>query len=209
MLFCTPKIKYSHFSSLVPGAVNTIVGDSAYHRNTRFYVSNISLDTIRKLCASGRISIDMPASLCDITFSFWLLLPHPSRRGEGDGMIKSERRITPRYNLNTPLSFHRTESVSDHVQGARALNISSRGIYFASTQLMSVGESIEILLKMPSASPVQKRLCADSRVALRILNRQMYARAFGHWSSIALLRARPDSLPKRTALIDSSTSGGR
>ena len=111
-------------------------------------------------------------------------------------MIKSERRITPRYNLNTPLSFHRTESVSDHVQGARALNISSRGIYFASTQLMSVGESIEILLKMP------KRITGSKTAMRRFTGRVAHIESTnvprGHSGiGVQLLYYEPDLTPSR------------
>jgi Tfp pilus assembly protein PilZ len=64
-------------------------------------------------------------------------------------MIQSERRITPRYNRKTPLSFHKLDALSERVQCVRALNISSRGIYFATSVPMAVGEPIEILLEMP------------------------------------------------------------
>jgi len=64
-------------------------------------------------------------------------------------MKQSERRITPRYNRKTALSFHKLDALSERVQCARAINISSRGIYFATSVPMSVGEPIEILLEMP------------------------------------------------------------
>lgn len=64
-------------------------------------------------------------------------------------MKQSERRVTPRYSRKTPLSFHKLDALSEQVQCARAINISSRGIYFVTSVPMSVGEPIEILLEMP------------------------------------------------------------
>jgi hypothetical protein len=64
-------------------------------------------------------------------------------------MATSERRITPRFNLHTPLSFHRRETPSEGKQRARAINISSRGVYFATGLAMQVGEAVEVLLEIP------------------------------------------------------------
>lgn len=40
-------------------------------------------------------------------------------------MLTPERRVTPRFNLHTPLSFRRMEAPSKQEQ-ARAINISTR-----------------------------------------------------------------------------------
>ena len=60
-------------------------------------------------------------------------------------MLKSERRVTPRFNLRTPLSFHRMEAPSKQEQ-ARAINISTRGVYFITNLDICVGEAVEIVL---------------------------------------------------------------
>ncbi len=63
-------------------------------------------------------------------------------------MAASERRVTPRFNLHTPLSFHRMEPPSNQEQ-ARAINISTRGVYFITNLDICVGEAVEILLQVP------------------------------------------------------------
>lgn len=64
-------------------------------------------------------------------------------------MASSERRITPRFKLHTPLSFHRLEALSEGEQQANAINISTRGVYFATSLVLRVGEAAELLLEMP------------------------------------------------------------
>ena len=64
-------------------------------------------------------------------------------------MAISERRITPRFKLHTPLSFHRMETLSEGEQQAEAINISTRGVYFTTDLVLRVGEAVELLLEMP------------------------------------------------------------
>ena len=64
-------------------------------------------------------------------------------------MAASERRITPRFKLHTPLSFHRMEALSEGEQLAKAINISTRGVYFTTNLVLRVGEAVELLLEMP------------------------------------------------------------
>jgi hypothetical protein len=76
-------------------------------------------------------------------------------------MAASERRITPRFKLHTPLSFHRMEALSEGVQQAKAINISTRGVYFTTNLVLRVGEAVELLLQMPKrvtgAKPSNRR----------------------------------------------------
>jgi hypothetical protein len=64
-------------------------------------------------------------------------------------MIASERRSTPRFRLRTAFSFHRVEPQSEAEQQAKAINISSGGVYFVTTLAVCVGETIELLLEIP------------------------------------------------------------
>jgi len=64
-------------------------------------------------------------------------------------MATSERRITPRFKLHIPLSFHRIEESCEDAQQAKAINISTRGVYFMADRAMCVGEALEVLLQMP------------------------------------------------------------
>lgn len=60
-------------------------------------------------------------------------------------MAISERRITPRFKLHPPLSFHRREALSDGEQQAKAIIISTRGVYFVTNLVLRVGETVELL----------------------------------------------------------------
>jgi hypothetical protein len=64
-------------------------------------------------------------------------------------MATHEHRITPRFKLHTRLSFHRMEKLSEDEHLARAINISTRGVYFATNVILCVGEAVEVLLEMP------------------------------------------------------------
>jgi hypothetical protein len=64
-------------------------------------------------------------------------------------MATTDRRITPRFKLHTPLSFHRMEALSEGEQRAKAINISTRGVYFTTDLVLRVGEAVELLLEMP------------------------------------------------------------
>jgi PilZ domain len=64
-------------------------------------------------------------------------------------MGTSDRRITPRFKLHTPLSFRRMEALAEGAQRAKAINISTRGVYFITHLALHVGEAVELLLEMP------------------------------------------------------------
>jgi hypothetical protein len=76
-------------------------------------------------------------------------LPYPSQANEGEGMSMPEHRITPRFKLQTRLSFHRMETLCGSEHQAKAINISTRGVYFATDVILCVGEAVEVLLDMP------------------------------------------------------------
>ena len=62
--------------------------------------------------------------------------------------VSIDRRSTPRFKLNTSLSFSRRMSLSDSEQ-TRALNISITGVCFATRLALSVNEVVEVLLEIP------------------------------------------------------------
>ena len=64
-------------------------------------------------------------------------------------MDSHEHRITPRFKLRTPLSFQRMESPSEAKHQAKAINVSTRGVYFDTDVILCVGEAVEVLLEMP------------------------------------------------------------
>jgi PilZ domain len=64
-------------------------------------------------------------------------------------MTTSERRIARRFKVRIPLRFHRLNTLSERDQGENSINISSSGIYFTTNLPLSVGEAVEVLLKMP------------------------------------------------------------
>jgi hypothetical protein len=82
-------------------------------------------------------------------------------------MATPDRRITPRFKLHTPLTFLRKEALSEGTQETNAINISTRGVYFASNPGFCVGETLEVSLEVPKrvtgTKPVTRRFA--SRVA--------------------------------------------
>ncbi len=62
----------------------------------------------------------------------------------------SERRVAPRYIMKVPLRF-RPVKAAPHIpeQPADSMNISTRGVYFATDLPVSEGSPVQILLKMP------------------------------------------------------------
>jgi hypothetical protein len=79
----------------------------------------------------------------------------------------SERRITPRFNLHTPLTFHRLEVLSEGEQEAKAINISTRGVYFMTNLGVCVGEAVAVSLEVPRrvTGSQPKNRCFVGRVA--------------------------------------------
>jgi hypothetical protein len=64
-------------------------------------------------------------------------------------MATPERRVTPRLSLHIPISFRRMEAPSEVEEKTKAINISTRGVYFSSGREMSVGEALEVRLAIP------------------------------------------------------------
>ncbi len=64
-------------------------------------------------------------------------------------MTAIERRIHPRFRLHASMSFHRLAPIADALQRARTINISTRGVFFATPLALVVGDAVEVLLKMP------------------------------------------------------------
>jgi hypothetical protein len=64
-------------------------------------------------------------------------------------MATPESRHMPRLKVLTSLCFHRIKLRSEGEDQAITINLSIRGLYFATTLVISVGEAIEILTEMP------------------------------------------------------------
>ena len=64
-------------------------------------------------------------------------------------MFASERRTTCRRKLHLPLRFHRQNALAEDENGATSVNVSTSGVYFVSSLSLSVGENIEVSMKMP------------------------------------------------------------
>jgi PilZ domain len=87
-------------------------------------------------------------------------------------MLISERRVTPRFKLRTPLSFHRMEAPSKQEQ-ASAINISTRGVYFITNLHICVGEAVEIVLVVP------KRVTGTKAINRRFAGRVAHVESNG------------------------------
>ncbi|MGA7915030.1 MAG: PilZ domain-containing protein [Candidatus Acidiferrales bacterium] len=64
-------------------------------------------------------------------------------------MRTSERRISQRFKLRTPMAFHRLGSLFEGECLVRCINISSEGIFFATRLRLTVGERLELTLEVP------------------------------------------------------------
>jgi hypothetical protein len=67
-------------------------------------------------------------------------------------MPGSERRRARRFKLRVPLRVHRPNLV-DRPQRVSSLNISASGVCFATNHPLSVGQSVEMNLRMPKRIP--------------------------------------------------------
>jgi len=75
------------------------------------------------------------------------------------------RRNTPRFKLQTSLSFSRVQPWFAGEHKAKAVNISTTGICFVTSLSMSVGEVLEVLLEIP------KRVTGVTATARRFTGR--------------------------------------
>ncbi len=65
-------------------------------------------------------------------------------------METTERRVIPRYNVRIPIRFHSISLASSSPEHrTESVNISRRGLFFASHAELRVGMPIEISLRMP------------------------------------------------------------
>jgi hypothetical protein len=64
-------------------------------------------------------------------------------------MFGPDQRNTPRFKLQTSLSFSRLQPWFGGGHQARAVNVSTTGVCFATSLVMSVGEVIEVSLEIP------------------------------------------------------------
>jgi hypothetical protein len=60
----------------------------------------------------------------------------------------ADRRMTRRHRMSLPLRVRLWKSTAPE-QCAETLNLSQHGVYFATESPMRIGETVEILLKMP------------------------------------------------------------
>jgi hypothetical protein len=82
-------------------------------------------------------------------------------------MTASERRYTHRYRLEVPLVFCPMNSPWRNGHRAKSINISSRGVYFATSHPVFVGLPVQVILRMPrriAGTPPSERVF-DGRVS--------------------------------------------
>jgi hypothetical protein len=70
-------------------------------------------------------------------------------RGQGTAMRTPDRRYSHRYGLRVSLVFCPVHSLLENGHSAKSINISSRGVYFATRHPVSVGLPVHVLLRMP------------------------------------------------------------
>lgn len=64
-------------------------------------------------------------------------------------MDTSKHRVTPRFKAHTALSFHRLDTPFGGEHQAKAINISTRGVYFMTDVVLCIGDALEVLMDMP------------------------------------------------------------
>jgi len=81
-------------------------------------------------------------------------------------MAVSERRITRRLKLHVPLRFHGLDMPAENDCAATSINISGQGVYFETSLALTVGQAVEIKLRMPSqfAEGRDRECCFTGRV---------------------------------------------
>jgi hypothetical protein len=74
----------------------------------------------------------------------------------------SDRRLTIRHNFRTPIRIRLWKSAAPE-QRKESVNLSERGILFATDSPMDIGTVVEVLLKMPeliTGEPTTEWLCS-------------------------------------------------
>ena len=64
-------------------------------------------------------------------------------------MVNANRRITPRVPIPTPVAFKRLGSASEIERYAKAIDVSTTGVYFTTDLHLRISETIELLLNIP------------------------------------------------------------
>src|SRR6202035_2098210 len=100
-----------------------------------------------------------------------------------DAMNSRERRIDTRVNIKVPFRFRVLNNPGATEQVAESINISQRGLLFATTIPLNVGTPLEVSLKMPQelAGPVS----TEGRCVARVVHIQPSA-FFGGKAGIGL-----------------------
>lgn len=62
--------------------------------------------------------------------------------------FRKDRRLAGRYKVRTPLRVRLWKSAEPE-QAAESVNVSQRGIYFATNSLLREGETVEVFFNMP------------------------------------------------------------
>ncbi len=84
----------------------------------------------------------------------------------------SDRRLTVRHNIKTPIRIRRWKSGIPEERG-ESENLSEEGILFATNSVIPVGAVLEILLKMPeriTGKPTTEWLCAGHVVRVEAID---------------------------------------
>ena len=86
--------------------------------------------------------------------------------------FRSDRRLAGRYKVKTPLRVRLWKSLVPEC-AAESVNLSQRGIYFATNSLLHKGETVEVLFNMPEeivGEPVSEWRCTGHVVRVEKIN---------------------------------------
>jgi hypothetical protein len=98
----------------------------------------------------------------------------PDQRGKEAAMsrFRSDRRLAGRYKVKTPLRVRLWKSLVPE-STAESVNLSQRGIYFATNSLLHKGETVEVLFNMPEkivGEPESEWRCTGHVVRVEKIN---------------------------------------
>ncbi len=116
---------------------------------------------------------------------------------------RTDRRLAGRYKLNTPLRVRLWKSAVPE-QTAESVNVSQRGIYFATDSLLREGETVEVFFNMPGeiiGEPTSEWRCTGHVVRVEAIEAIGGKVGVGvQFDCYEVSRAKPVELPVSTAM---------
>ncbi len=115
---------------------------------------------------------------------------------------QTDRRLAGRYKLKTPLRVRLWKSAAPE-QTAESVNVSQRGIYFATDSLLREGETVEVFFNMPGkiiGEPTSEWQCTGHVVRVEAIEAGGKMGVGVQFDCYEVSRAKAVELPVSTAM---------